>query len=203
MEDKRYRQVFVKWPGNYTVVAEHTVLRSLDWNKPKQTYQAQLALGTSVPDDTLFFDLAKNCLYEDYHQLDRSDQEVRIVILNDTNFQHLANRARWLAIDPAIARSQGWVPSNKGHFAWENQEGELMAQSFYWRQGNPYLGNHRESEVGEGWFVVLANSALEDIREDHEAQLSVLKRITRTVDMDGRIEEETANVILGNLEDDE
>ncbi|MDO6431533.1 hypothetical protein Q4E93_13090 [Flavitalea sp. BT771] len=202
MEDKRYRQVFVKRPGNYTVVAEYTVLRSLDWNKPKQTYQAQLALGTSVPDDTLFFDLAKNCLYEDYHQQDRSDQEVRIVILNDTNFQHLANRARWLAIDPAIARSQGWVPSTKGHFAWENTEGKVMAESFYWRQGNPYLNTHRENEVGEGWFVVLANSALEDIREDHEAHLCVLKRITRTVDMDGRIEEETANVILGNLEDE-
>jgi len=202
-EDKRYLQLFLPWSANYTVIAEHTVLQSLDWNRPKQTYQMQLALGTSVPDDDLFFDPAKNCLYQDYYQLDRSDLPLRIVLINDTNFHHLGNRARWLALDPEFAKRQGWKPSTKGHFAWEDTQGEVMAESLYWRQGNPYMGNHRENEAGEGWFVVLANKTLAEIRIENEAQLCILKRITRTINMEGRIEEETGDVILENLEGDE
>lgn len=84
----------------------------------------------------------------------------RSAVVREGYFTLFSLKEKWLAFNPTIAKSLGWHHSTKGMFAWENSEGRIMAQSFYWRSGNVQYVGRTDTEMGEGWIVVVNDTAL-------------------------------------------
>ncbi|MBL6449651.1 hypothetical protein JMN32_25295 [Fulvivirga sp. 29W222] len=75
-----------------------------------------------------------------------------------------------------MARYLGWSPMPNKLFAWQNTQGELIAESIYWANGNINMTPRKDGEVGEGWFVVI--SRLDQIRIA-EKNLCLQKKLNR------------------------
>lgn len=91
---------------------------------------------------------------------DSVEYDSKTVIIRDGNFTLFSLKEKWLAFNPAIAKSFGWHHSNRGMFAWEDSNGSIMAQSYYWRSGNVQYAGRTDTEMGEGWLVVVNDKAL-------------------------------------------
>jgi hypothetical protein len=62
-------------------------------------------------------------------------------------------------LNPAIAYSLGWKPSQQGLFAWQDGDGNKMVESIYWRQGNTDGWDYSRQETSEGWIVIASREA--------------------------------------------
>lgn len=88
-----------------------------------------------------------------------------IVIRRRGYFYMYTLKETWIALNPFVAKCMGWRHSDKGMFAWEDSNGNLMAQSFYWRSGNVQRNWDPNSEMGEGWIVAVSEDAYSSLQE--------------------------------------
>jgi len=102
-----------------------------------------------------------------------------IIVIRDHRFDHFNIKSNWIAINPELARFLGWLPKPSKLFAWENSKGELMAESIYWSNGNVQMYPRKDSEVGEGWFVVVSENAYQQINSIVQ-NLFLQKKLVRT-----------------------
>lgn len=167
--------------GDNLVIGEFSYVKRLDWGMPAETYSAIARVSNSTgaksnDDASNVYD----CYYTDYFNTQYVPDEI-LIISNNSNLDfHLGFMAKWIAINPKVADSLNWKPSNKADFAWENREGDLMAYSVFWRSGNIYMSSTRrkECEVAEGWYVVLTPKGKEKIKEG-TTQFALKKEISR------------------------
>jgi hypothetical protein len=74
--------------------------------------------------------------------------------------------ARFLALNPSVALLLGWRPSATGLFRWENADGEMMAESIRWAQGNIEAHDTGyQNRAAEGWLVLATHAGWEAIRQ--------------------------------------
>ena len=73
-------------------------------------------------------------------------------------------KSQYLALNPEIANSLGWVSSSDGIAAWDDTQGNRMMESIYWRYGNTHSFSNSSSS-GEGWMVLASNEALEQLQQ--------------------------------------
>ncbi len=167
--------------GDNLVIGEFSYVKRLDWGMPVETYATNCRIANSTGVNSK--DDAGNvydCYYRDYFNTQYIPDDI-LVISNNSNFDfHLGFLAKWIALNPKIATRLNWKPSKKADFAWENTEGDLMAYSVYWRSGNIYMSSTRlkESEVAEGWYVMLTSKGKEKIKE-RDTQFVFKKQISR------------------------
>jgi hypothetical protein len=138
--------------GDNVVIGENSYVKQLVWGRPSETYSTSCQFENRDTGNYNVYD----CYYEDYYELMNISNTV-LTISNTSSFDfHLGLMSKWIAFNPKIAISLNWRSSEKGNFAWENTEGDLMAYSVYWRSGNIYMSSHdKESEAAEGWYVIL------------------------------------------------
>jgi hypothetical protein len=167
--------------GDNLVISEFSFVKRLDWGMPVETYSTNCRIvnstGVKSKDDA---GNVYDCYYRDYFNTQYIPDDV-LVISNNCNFDfHLGFLAKWIAFNPKVATSLNWKPSKKADFAWENMEEDLMAYSVYWRSGNIYMSSthFKESEVAEGWYVVLTLKGKQKIKE-RNTQFVLKKEISR------------------------
>jgi hypothetical protein len=98
-----------------------------------------------------------------------------LVIRNNAYTCDIAG-AKWIALNPSIARWLGWQPRADLPLAWVDGAGRMMVETIGRTDGamqhNP---PSLDDEVGEGWLVVASPEAYEAIM----SQCPALKRIVR------------------------
>jgi len=101
-------------------------------------------------------------------------------VYNNQVFRNPGKSAEWIAFNPTLAKDLSWKPSDKEMFAWADEHGELTAFSRYWRDGNiEMLVPKHDNEVGEGWYTLISEKALEQLDKINTPFFSLKRRITR------------------------
>jgi hypothetical protein len=140
------------------IIAEESHLRWLQWERPEEVRLGAIVGG--VPPTALLEEddpLRKFCvewphdLVSDYPRL-RGDSRHLAGLQNGYRFETPGNR--WLAFNPSVALSLGWVLDAHGLFRWIDAFGGVMVESLLWQDG---LYEHQppkfDDEVGWGWLV--------------------------------------------------
>lgn len=177
-ESERLFESLLDYNENFKIIAEYNQVINLDWGSPTEEYMYQIAFNDELnEDDNYIFGSV-------FHQLSRNYHDMRagghfIVVIRDHRFDQFDLKSKWIAINPVLARHLGWEPEPTKLFAWKNSEGELMAESIYWLNGNIKMTPRKDGEVGEGWFVIVSNNGLEQIKSI-EKNLFLQKKLTRS-----------------------
>lgn len=116
-------------------------------------------------------------LSRDYHKLKGISSQ--IIIVRDHRFDQFCIKSRWIALNPDLARFLGWIPDYSKLFAWKDKEGNLVVESIYWANGNTEMSPYNDSDVGEGWIVVITEEGLEQIR-NVTGNLFIHKKLNRS-----------------------
>ncbi len=177
-ESERLNESLLDYDNNFKIIAEYNQVVNLDWGSPTEEYMYQIAVNEELnEDDNYIFGSVFHQLSNDYHDLKGGGHF--IVVVRDHRFDQFDLKSKWIAINPVLARHLGWKPEATKQFAWKNSEGELMAQSIYWSNGNTNMTPRKDGEVGEGWFVTVSESGLEQIKAV-EKDLFLQKKLTRS-----------------------
>lgn len=176
-ECPRLQEGLIPYLDNTTVIGECSMLRSLDWGSPSESFMSQLAIGDEIDQsrDSIFHSTFET-LSSDYHNLKPTGPYILIIM--DHRFDQFGLKSRWLAFNPSLARYLKWQPETNKLFAWKDKQDNLMVESIYWLNGNTSMSSHTDGETGEGWFVVASEKALKQIT-DLENNLFVQKSVTR------------------------
>jgi len=167
------------------VIAQYNRITSLDWGSPSEEYMSQISNVNRIEEeDNYIFGSVFHQLTTNYHKMKGGQNS--IIVIRDHKFNQFNIKSEWIALNPVLARHLGWEPETDKLFAWKNSLGDLMAESLYWSNGNYYMIPRRDGETGEGWFVIVSNKGLEQIRELGE-DLFIHKKIVRTKQEDSNI----------------
>lgn len=140
------------------VLAEDTHLRWLEWDRPEETRIGAVVGG--VPPTSLLNEddpLLHLCvewqheLVEDYDGLGGPAKHI-VGVQNGYRFETPGER--WLALNPSVARSLGWVRDLTGLFRWTDTSGAVMVETLLWQDSlYEQQAPKPKVEVGWGWLV--------------------------------------------------
>ncbi|MEJ1931060.1 hypothetical protein WDZ92_12440 [Nostoc sp. NIES-2111] len=200
LEIKQYNRLYERMPtygSDGIVIAEHTLLRGLEWSYDTEVFYMRLSFDFEHPDEIEFFGSLLNEETNGYYEIE-SDHPF-LVLMRDHRFHQPGLKSNWIAINPRIARQLGWIPDRTKCFGWMDNNGEPMIESIYWIQGNtdmkPY---HRESETGEGWFIVASKAGFEQIMSLKNMGL-ISRLVERSQNHDGELMEANASHITSDI----
>lgn len=177
-ESKRLNESLLSYNENFTIIAEYNQVKNLDWGSPTEEYMYQITVNNEFDkDENYIFGSVFYQLSDNYHNISGGGHF--IIVIRNHRFDRFDIKSNWIAINPALARYLGWLPEPSKLFAWKNSKGELMAESIYWSNGNIQMNPRKDSEVGEGWFVVISENAFRQINSI-EQNLFLQKKLVRT-----------------------
>lgn len=192
-EHSRITETLVELPDGSIIIGEYSKFRSFEWGIPAEDYKLQLAINDNINSSyNYFFGFFFNEKESEYHLLEGGGPFV--IVLHSHSFFQFDFKANWLAINPALARHLGWLAYPEKLFAWCNENGEVMAESVFWRSGN--LGFHapKDGEASEGWLVKVSPKAFRQIKE-FQHSLFIQKSVIRSKWNDSELEERRFNQI--------
>jgi hypothetical protein len=177
-ESPRLTELLLNYKQDFNIIAEYTKIKNLDWGVPTEEYMWQIAIDDEInKQDYYIFGSLFHQLSCNYHYLTGGGHS--IIVIREHRYNQFSLKSRWIAINPALARYLGWKPEPSKLFAWKDSNGELMAESIYWVNGNIDMVPRKNGEVGEGWFVIISKAGLEQIK-NVELNLFVQKKLIRT-----------------------
>lgn len=98
--------------------------------------------------------------------LDMTNFPASELVIAHNGFSYQMEEASWLALNPRIGFDMGWKPIELDWFAWQNKDGQVMARSIFWQDGNfNSFGRFDRVEVGYGWLVLINEKAYQEIRK--------------------------------------
>lgn len=155
-------------PAGGMVLAEMTTIESHEHGKPRETRVSMIAhrewpIPSKEELDLSWFAFSRRYFPSEYPFLHRLSKKLMSAVSGEPYFAD----AGFLALNPVLANSLGWEPSDQGLFRWVDAEGQTMAESIYWQEGNcNHRGTYGFHEIGaQGWLVVAtpdATIALQD-----------------------------------------
>lgn len=155
------------------VLAEHTILKSINWEYNTDIHESQICLGNYVP-DKVFFETYTNNLVIEYPKLHTDINPSSLVIrCFKVGYSYIKE---WVAINPVIAHQLGWHISNEGLFRWVDDKNKVMVESIWWKNGLTERQMPPLDNTGEGWIVVASPEAWKSIKSKY----SSLKRLLKT-----------------------
>lgn len=114
-----------------------------------------------------FFPTVLKCLVSEYGHL-RAREGLTPLVLRHAAYGYDSPGADWLALNPVIGWQLGWYYSEDGLFRWVDANGNIMAESVWWKDGPVgWSSSYSREENGEGWVVVASQEAINQIRSYH------------------------------------
>jgi hypothetical protein len=157
------------------VVAEETHLRWLEWDRPEEI-RVGACVGGVPPASLLDQDdpLLRLCaewrheVVADYDTLDGATKHL-VGVQNGFRFETPGNR--WLAFNPSVAGSLGWVRDSDGLFRWRDSSGAVMVETLLWQDGlYDQQPPKPKVEVGWGWIVRASSVGWAHIRDAYDVR---------------------------------
>lgn len=162
---------------NMNIIGEYSKTENLNWGTPTEEYMSQIAFENQfIKDSYYIFDSVFNESSNNYHNLTYAKS---IIIIRNNRFDQFQLKSSWIAINPLIAKALEWIPEPTKLFAWQDARGKLMAESIYWADGNSFMHPPKNGNTGEGWFVTISDTGLEQIRTLND-KLYFKKKIIRS-----------------------
>ncbi len=151
--------------GELRLIAERSCFIRPDWEWPREE-RCRGVLIAAVDDDLPRESLAAGheLTYAGYIRGDA--QEGNQLIVWNSERQLIGPQYRWIAINSNIARELRWALSAVNPFEWLDSAGRLMIKSVYWKDGWIWLEPPRFEALGEGWYVLASDLAVEAIRRE-------------------------------------
>jgi hypothetical protein len=158
------------------VIGEYAIVKSRDHYTPTEVYMSQISRKEIMDKVHFIFGTLYNTFSAEYHEILQTDSDIMVV--RNNQMEHFGVKGEWLAINPRLAQHLDWIPCPGKLFAWQDRDGKLKVESFYWRNGYAEINGSENPESGEGWVVVATSSALEQI-VSIEPKLFFQKRLQR------------------------
>jgi len=149
--------------GDRMVVGEMTKLRRLAWELPTVHVHTAATIGELQPgeDSCLRYRLTN---VKEYSSLVEGARNVQHMIIMKEYDGRDSDCGQWIAFNPEIARQLGWRLERNGLFRWVDVQGDLMAETIWWKDGTlDQQPPQHEDEVGEGWLVVMGGHAIRQV----------------------------------------
>ncbi len=162
------------------VFGEYTKLKTLEWETPTVIRQSLICSKDFAPEneEERFFPRHLIVQIEDYPFKSGGDEAQNATVVWHWERMSDSPYTQWVAFNPELASTLGWNPSADKLFGWENESGEMMVWSVFWRDGLfDEQPPHFHNEVGEGWAVVGATQALKEITNHFKIPLNQKIRV--------------------------
>jgi hypothetical protein len=91
-------------------------------------------------------------------------QEGNQLIVWNSERQLVGPQYRWIAMNSNVARELGWTLCPTNPFEWLDSAGHSLVKSVYWKDGWIWLEPPRFEALGEGWYVLASDLAVETLR---------------------------------------
>jgi len=150
------------------VLAEWTATVSQGRDREEESHitlmgHERLPISTGQMPDIRVFGHQECYAARDYPHLLSLDDHIPIAVVSGGSiFAH----SRFIALNPFIAWQLNWQLSPEGLFRWVNEEGQTMAESLYWAEGNVEVhdADGIDQSASEGWLVLATAMAWQQIR---------------------------------------
>jgi hypothetical protein len=168
----------------FVILGEYSKVRRLQWELPTVVTQTMIAASNTSAgaERESFFPREIYWLRHDYAKLSSGHSPTPIVIWEEGRMRMFDSpNPVWLALNPAVARSLGWSPSQDLLFGWLDQEGHPAVWSVWWKDGIYGTPPPRLHEsVAEGWAVLSTKKALTQVQAEFGVPLVQFRRIERS-----------------------
>ena len=143
----------------WKVLGEHTTLKLLAWEIPTEERFSTLSDHDTM-DPEEFFENARAMQLRAYPPSEGLDS----LLIRNNAYAFDTAGAKWIALNPSIARRLGWLPRADQPLAWVDGAGKMMVKTIWWTDGAmDHSPPSFDDEVGEGWLVVASPEAYEAI----------------------------------------
>lgn len=193
-EEYKFTNSIKVYKQEYFIIAQSSIVINKSWLHQKEYFNMQLSISEYNISGHLIFESAHNPMSAQYHKSNNPSNEP---IIRNNIFKPFGMKSQWLAINPRLAKFLGWQPNKSKYFAWEDKNGNLMAESIYWQNGNTYVQPPTDDCcVGQGWFVIVSPKALMQIKEIIPSNFYKHIDITRSInDNDNKVKSEVFQII--------
>lgn len=171
------------------IFGEYTRVKTLEWETPTVIRQSLICSEEFALEDgeERFFPRHLIVQIDDYPFKSGEDNAKNATVVWHWEGMSDSPYEQWAAFNPELARSLNWKPSKDKILGWENECGELMVWSVFWRDGSfAEQPPHFHNEVGEGWVVIGTQNALEKVRNYFKAPLKQKIRVERQWRVDSK-----------------
>lgn len=169
-EELDYSKEYIQ--GDWAILAEYSRLSFLKVYQPKE-YRQRILSGfnkyeSPQEDRPFFFKRSINLLAKDYRNTSFS---LDTLIIQQEPYVYFNSPGKyWLALNPSVAKTFGWLPVEGTIFNWRNEDNTELVESVWWQDASLAQFNSAYTDVqkGEGWVVRASIKAWQKIIRLHE-----------------------------------
>jgi hypothetical protein len=149
--------------GRLHLIAERSWFIRPDWEWPREERYRGVLIDSEDDDaDRQSSASGHELTYQGY--IRGYAQEGNQLIVWNGERQLVGPQYRWIAMNSNVARELGWTLCPTNPFEWLDSAGHSMVKSVYWKDGWIWLEPPRFEALGEGWYVLASDLAVEAIR---------------------------------------
>ena len=149
--------------GGLHLIAERSWFIRPDWEWPREERYRGVLIGLEGDKPGRESLASRHELtYQGYLRGDA--QEGNQLIVWNGEHQLVGPQYRWIAMNSNVARQLGWTLFPMNPYEWLDSAGHSMVKSVYWKDGWIWLEPPRFEALGEGWYVLASDLAVEAIR---------------------------------------